>query len=379
MKKKIFLIFALLFALTACSDEKAEVNKYDNSSYYYGNVHRLVEVEDGYYNLYHNLLTFVDRESLEPYLVSNEKYSIEDLMGNEVYKTESDAYFENADSVFYENDKVYVTSPFEVHQVDVKNNTKKTISTPGHTSTRTLHEGVLYSIVDYEDADLGHYSALEKLEFSKDKPEQLLNLDEKIQELGFDEGQFQTIYFQGDKAYLQALVNKNSTSIPFLFELNLHSKELTPVQQPRENYELANFYFSDGKLYLTNSYIDKEDENAWMKKGKLVEEINPENKEVVNQVELDPLKDVVYSNEKSIETSFNALSYYKSYGFGQEDLRQMDYVIKDGDQQMTLPEDLFKPNSGFLVRLSDLGDILLSYESGDLAVIRDGEIHEIYK
>lgn len=115
MKRKRFILnlkFTILvffvFIFVSCNKKKIDVNKYDNSSFYNVGKHNIVETESGYYNLYNNILTFIDKKTLKPFVFGNERNDLNTLIKDESKRINSDAYFEGAIEVFYEDGQIYI-------------------------------------------------------------------------------------------------------------------------------------------------------------------------------------------------------------------------------------------------------------------------------
>lgn len=370
-KINIFIVILILL-LTSCSQKEIETNKYDNSSFYNGK-HKIVETDIGYYNLYRGILTFIDKETLKPYIFGNERNDINTLLNDEDKLNKSESYFNNADEVFFEDGKIYISSYNYIKQIDEKNNTIKTFDNMGSSDQRILNNGVFYYNPSVIDPNKEKFNIIEKFDTKTGKYEEFVDLNDKLREIDFTKIDIQKLYVNEKTLYIYTILSNETKSASSLITINLDNKKVDfNLFDDIKGFEFSGFYFENENLIKNFTPFDKNDEKLWAKNSLIYIKNN-------NKSEVEPLKVKVYSDKDSIKSSFPALSIYKSYGLQDNGLENTDFTINQGNLTYKLSNELFLKNNEFNVILSNSDDILLSYSDGNLKILRAGEVYDIYK
>ena len=378
--KKLLLTLLSFITLVACSNSSPNsnntnkdisINKYDNSSYYDSHYHNLAESDMGYYTLINNLLVFVDKETNEMFLVSREKNSLEDLLADPSKRENSDAYFSNASEVFYEAGNIYIVCGEGLAVVSEENYARSmhdmTLLYPVN-----IYKGSLYYIEADLDPSKENKFILKKYHIAKKDDQELLSLKDEIEKLGYTSFDPQKTYIYDDNLYMYMTL-ENGDDIEYkLAKIDLTSNEIDFIDEKIDGYELSNFYISDSKLICLYAARSETDESAWSKiPGFALSD--------GDKKEIPILKTLVYSDNDVIESSFPALSAYKTYNIKDDGLIETPFSIKQNDKELTIPENFFKLGSEFTVKLNNKGDVLLSYTNGNLILIKDGTFIEIFQ
>lgn len=378
--KKLLLTLLSFITIVACSNSSPNsnntnkdisINKYDNSSYYDSEYHNLAESDMGYYTLINNLLVFVDKETNEMFLVSREKNSLEDLLADTSKRENSDAYFSNAREVFYEAGNIYLAGEEGLAVVSEENYARSMHDMPLLYPVN-IYKGSLYYIKAELDPSKENKFILKKYHIANKDDQELLSLRDEIEKLGYTNLAPQKTYIYDDNLYILMILENEDDMKHKLAKIDLANNEIDFIDEKIDEYELSNFYISDGKLICLYAAISETDESAWSKiPGFALSD--------GDKKEIPLLKTLVYSDNDVIESSFDALSIYKAYNIKDDGLIETPFSIKQNDKELTIPENFFKLGSEFTVKLNNQGDVLLSYTNGNLILIKDGSFIEVSK
>lgn len=380
MKRKRFILnlkFTILvffvFIFVSCNKKKIDVNKYDNSSFYNVGKHNIVETESGYYNLYNNILTFIDKKTLKPFVFGNERNDLNTLIKDESKRINSDAYFEGAFEVFYEDGQIYISGHSEVKKINEKNNTIQTFSNVGISPRRILHKGAFYYIPIPLKRDKDYVDKIEKFDTNTNKYEEFISLKQVFEEQKVNKVEDQKMFIKNNILYMHAILTGDKFEKDCLISINLDDKSIKVDNFDNfKNFAFSQYHFQgDSRIDLLTPF-DINDEHAWTKSHSLLVENNTKTK-------LPLLRHRVFSNNSFVETPFGALGIYKSYGIKDNGLENTDYVLNFEGKDIKLDDSHFIRRNHFSVILSDSKDIILSYQNGYLKIIRDGKIYDIYK
>lgn len=373
INKITLLLLVSTFLLSSCGNKEIEVNKNENSSFYNYN-HKIAETNSGYYNLYNGILTFIDKETLKPYIYGNERHDLNTLLNDEDKLMNSEAYFDKASEVFYEDGQIYVSANTYVKQIDEKNNTIKTFENIGYSDSRILYKGAFYYIPFEIEPNKEPENILEKYDTRTGKYEKFFDFARTIADLKMNDLNIGKMFIKDDILYLHLILRNNNSEISALMSINLKNKNVEiNTFSDMKDYSLNRFYFQNDNKIEWFAPIDPDDELAWSKKPSLIVENDK------TKTKLNPKWAKIFSNNSSIETSFSALSVYKSYKIKDNGLENNDFIIKQDGKELKLDDTDFLYRNSFNIKLSDTKDIILSYEDGNLKIIRNGIKNDIYK
>lgn len=377
MKKFILVSFLMIIILTSCSKKVKEVDNYENTSFF-DRYHNISETKDGYYSLYNELLTFIDKETLKPYLVSNEKSDIRELLKDDFKKNKSDAFFKAANEIFYESGKIYISSPLDLNILDEKNNTLENHKI-GYSDRRILHKGVLYYLLYNNEPGKEDTYVFEKYDTISKKYTEITQLKPIIEKRGFDSLTITKFYVYENKIYVITHLHSERAMRQGVIIYDIETDKIDLKIPEVKDYDLTQLYVNKNQIKGVFNYNIYIPEDAWKSKGRIISDIDKSISDIKEVERLEPLKSVIYSNNKKIITPFDALIVYKSYNLKDDGLENKEYILDFEGKQIKVDEKYFYKNNSFTVKLSDGGDILLSYEDGNLVIIRDGKIYEIFK
>lgn len=279
--------------------------------------------------------------------------------------------FRGGNGVFYQSGKIYVLSIDKLTIVDEKNYTRQEIEMP-LMGKAFLHGKFLYYIkINIDSAGKSDY-VIEKFDIEKKERIELVKLNEIIKELGFDKFDEQKLYVYDNKMYISSILHSSNKGVDKLLEVDLQTKDVNLIDKEMSGYQYQSFYLSEGKVKYIYTAFDENDEDVWKKRPQLCLDNDKEFK-------LNLFETRVYSNSEFIETSLSALAINKTFKIKEPGFTEREFIIRSKGKELKIPDSLYKENNEFDVKLSNTGDILISYRDGSLAVVRDGKIYEVFK
>lgn len=379
MKKKIFFALAILLGLTACgSSEKAEEDPYDNPSFY-DYSHGMAETEDGYYFLNQGFLSYTDKESLSTVLVSENKYSLDDLLSNPSLKEETDNYFSPDANIYSAGDKLYITDYSGIYKVDPKKLTRDKVFDYKSTVKETFYKGTFY----YVDQGVNPEKGKELCTLYKYRPgdkdrEEVCDLN---QALKFEKPFVDRMYSYKDKLFLTCNDEESYDRKLFIYDLKSNKSKAYSIKKEVDGrpYYAGMMYFLGDKLYFNCTY---DDDDSYYKEKTRIFESDLEKFDMKETESLPPLYRNISNGKEVYRLPMWIVASSKdpdppSYIHEDFDSKNFAYKIGSPDgKEMTLDDKYFRHQDYFDQRVSSSGDLILRYESGDFIIIRDGKVLE---
>lgn len=243
-KNIIYYLIGIIILLSSCNKEinSKDYKSFDHFGYYQDIQHTLAETEDGYYTLYMGLLNYIDPATKKAYLISKEKYSIDDLLNDEELREKSDAFFGEYSSVFYDKGELFIDNRESLIKVDPENITAEKISDLKFHDISILKDGkFFYSVISTDSESLN--GEIYEYDFKKKKENILLsneNLDRKLNNI-------QWIYYEDGNLYLQQY---DYYSKDLILKMDVLSKNIECIESSSDKFAFHNIFFKDKNLYF---------------------------------------------------------------------------------------------------------------------------------
>ncbi|MEB3429474.1 hypothetical protein VLK81_05530 [Citroniella saccharovorans] len=243
-KNIIYYFLGIIILLSSCNKEinSKDYKSFDHFGYYDTSQHTLAETEDGYYTLYMGLLNYIDPATKKAYLISKEKYSIDDLLNDEELREKSDAFYGEDSNVFYDRGELFIDNRESLIKVDPENVTAEKISNLRFHNRSILKDGkFFYNVIstDSESLDEKIYefdlkTKKENLFLSNDK------LDKKLNNI-------QWIYYEDGNLYLNPF---DYYSKDVILKIDVLSKNIECIESFSDKFAFQNIFFKDKNLYF---------------------------------------------------------------------------------------------------------------------------------
>lgn len=373
MKKTSIVFIILCLLLTACGGGQKEHVNLDNPTYYYSlGRHRVAEAEKGYYTLFNDLLVYVDKEMKKPYLISQEKYSLDQLLKDEEICQTSDAYFKDAD-VFVEDEKVYLATGFSLVQLDPQNGNRTTLLEHEFSTNPVLSGGNYYRLETIRKEGTDRIETWLKIYNLDDKKEvEALNLSETLKEL--PNLNIPIMYPSAEGVLLLAeSLEEDLTVSQELLYYGPSDKEVVTIS-PKEGQQLTQAFQYEGDWYVNAVSLEEEESEK-----ETCFHVNLDEKSLEEWKEVPALRILESNGEELVLAPGTGLSYYFTMDVLQEG-EEVDYAypIEFKGQTVNVPEKYMEKRNGCVVVVTSDGNPLLVYENGKIVLIDEEGPHDVF-